>query len=150
MILSQRLGGFVLAAIAITPLQAAFAQPTPAHLDKNTTSTVVVWIREVHHQALYWVGSRPVQRAPLSGIVAATESLKKNYSLVVIVDSHVPIEEMAEFNGLTAKLDFKGVRYYVYDPDYPKAGMSEILWRTQTIPLPGTPPRAASGRASTR
>ncbi|HEX5422050.1 MAG TPA: hypothetical protein VFW94_00755 [Candidatus Acidoferrales bacterium] len=48
----------------------------------------------------------------------------------------------AEFSGLTAKLDFKGVRYYVYDPAYPNAGMSEIIWRTQTTPLPGTPPRA--------
>ena len=150
MIWTKRLGGLVLAAMAVVPLQAASAQQEPAHPEKKTAPTVVVWIREIHHQALYWVGSRPVRRAPLSGIVAATESLKDNYSLVVIIDSHVPIEEMAEFSGLTAKLDFKSVRYYVYDPAYPKAGMSEIMWRTQTIPLPGTPPPAASGRASTR
>ncbi|MGH9734661.1 MAG: hypothetical protein ACRD8A_08745 [Candidatus Acidiferrales bacterium] len=150
MIWSKKLGELVLAAMAAVPLQAAAAQQRPAHSDKKTAPTVVVWIREIHHQTLYWVGSRPVQRAPLSGIVAATESLKNNYSLVVIIDSHVPIEEMAEFSGLTAKLDVSDVRYYVYDPDYPKAGMSEIVWRTQTIPLPGTPPREASSRASTQ
>lgn len=55
MIWSKRLGGLVLAAMAVAPLQAALAQQRPAHPDKKTAPTVVVWIREVHHRALYWL-----------------------------------------------------------------------------------------------
>lgn len=59
---------------------------------------------------------------------------------IVIIDSRVRIQEMAEIGGLTAKLDAIDVRYYVYNPAYPKLGMSEIVWRTKTLPLPGIPP----------
>ncbi|HTU36310.1 MAG TPA: hypothetical protein VMF66_21095 [Candidatus Acidoferrum sp.] len=59
------------------------------------------------------------------------------------------IHEVAKFGNLTAKFDPSDVRYYVYNPAYPKLGMCEIIWRTQTLPLPGTPPLVANDRAHT-
>lgn len=126
------------------------AQGQPARNATQMAGSVVLWVREIHGQALYWVGRRAVGRAPLSGIVAATQSFRKSCSLIVVIDSSVPIQEMAEIGGLTAKLDVRDVHYYVYSPVYPKLGMSEIVWRTQTLPLPGAPPPVTNGPVGTR
>lgn len=100
----------------------------------------VLWVREINGQALYWVNEKPWGRAPLSGLVAAMGSDEQG-SLTVILDSYVPIEEISEIQGLMPKLDsIKDVHYYVYRATAPRAGMSEIVWKTEGVPLPASPP----------
>lgn len=121
----------------LAPIVGSRPQSTapPPQRDK----TVVLWIREVRGQALYWVNHTPANRAPLSGIVAATQA-SPHYTLTVIIDSRVPIRELAEIQGLVPKLDVQDVRYYVYDAAHPKLGMSELVWKMETLPLPQSPP----------
>ena len=100
---------------------------------------MILWVQEVHGQPLYWVNDTPCGRAPLSGLVAASGS-EQTVGLTVILDSRVPIHEMAEIEGLMEKMDLKDVHYYVFDHTYPKVGMSEIIWDSQSVPLPASPP----------
>jgi hypothetical protein len=109
------------------------------HMADGKGKPIVLWVREIGGQALYWVNDKPWGRAPLSGLVAAMDS-DENVSLTVILDSRVPIQEMADIESLMAKMDIKNVRYYVYVPAYPNIGMSEIVWKAETIPLPKSPP----------
>src|SRR5579864_3070996 len=102
--------------------------------------TITLWVQEVRGRALYWVNDKPCGRAPLSGIGAASGS-NRNVVLTVILDSRVPIREMAEIEGLMEKIDLKSVHYYVFDRAYPGMGMSEIVWKLQSVPLPTSPPK---------
>lgn len=105
-------------------------------------ASVILWVQEIHGQALYWVNDKPCGRAPLSGLVAETGS-NRSIALAVILDSRVPIQEVAEVEGLLAKMDFRNVHYYVFNHAYPSIGMSEIIWKAQSVPLPAAPPAAA-------
>lgn len=101
---------------------------------------IILWVQEVHGQALYWVNDKACGRAPLSGIVAASGS-ERVAELTVVVDSRVPIHELGEIEGLVPKIDPKDVHYYVFDRAYPGAGMSEIVWKAESLPLPARPPK---------
>lgn len=113
------------------------AQPQSSASQKN--KAVILWVREVHGQVLNWVEHKPADRAPLSAIVAATHSTP-HYTLIVILDSRVPIQEVAQIQALVQKLDAKDVRCYVYDAAHARLGMSELVWKTETLPLPEPPP----------
>jgi len=136
-----RFAGPILTSMIAIATLSTFAQTGSQSATPRNERTIVLWVRELHGQALYWVNHTPADRAPLSAIVAATQSTP-HYSLTVIIDSRVPIQEMAEIDGLTAKLDAGQVHYYVYNPAYPNLGMSEIIWKTETVPLPQPPPSA--------
>lgn len=86
--------------------------------------SMILWVQEVHGRPLYWVNDRPYGRAQLSELEKASGS-ERNIALTVILDSRVPIQEMAEIEGLMEKMDLKDVRYYVFKRAYPKVGMSE-------------------------
>lgn len=101
---------------------------------------IILWVQEVRGQALYWVNDKACGRAPLSGIVVASGS-DRAAELIVIVDSRVPIHELGEIEGLVSKIDPKDAHYYVFDRAYPGAGMSEIVWKTESLPLPAPPPK---------
>lgn len=139
MISRASLVGLVLVTITLLGPLTAFVATRPQSTAPQNDKAVILWVREVHGQALYWVNHTPADRAPLSGIVAATQSTP-HYTLTVIIDSRVPIEEVAEIQGLVPKLDVKDVRYYIYDAAHPKLGMSELVWKTETLPLPQSPP----------
>ena len=113
------------------------AQARPVH-DVGTKS-VILWVQDVHGKALYWVNDKPCGRAPLSGLAAASSSAE-SIAVTVIVDSRVPIREMAEIDGLMAKIEPKSVHYYIFNRAYPKMGMSEIIWSSRSVPLPAQPP----------
>lgn len=133
------------AALLLLPATLGFCVASGSARDQigSEAHSYVFWVREVHGQALYWVGGKPWGRAPLSGLVEATGS-DKTGMLTVILDSHVPIGEISEIDGLMPKLDsIKKVRYYVYDPASPRLGMSEIIWKTESVPLPKSPPQVS-------
>lgn len=98
----------------------------------------VLWVQDVNGQALYWVNDRPVGRAPLSGLGPFLGSIQKD-GLIVILDSRVPINEIAGIEGILEKLPYKGARYFVYVPELPDR-MSEIIWKSEDVPLPQKPP----------
>lgn len=111
------------------------AQGTPV----KRRQPITLWVREVNGKALYWVGERPAARHPLTTL---EQVLGPNIDveLSVVLYSNVPINEMFEIDGVLDKIPITHVRYYVYDPAYPRAGMTEIVWRTKSVPLPGAPP----------
>lgn len=124
----------------------AFLCPFPsARLARGRAQghSYVLWVREVRGKTLYWVNDKPWGRAPLSGIVAATGS-EQHIALTVVLDARVPIQEIGEIQGLMAQLDIGNVHYYVYEPADPGAGMSEIMWKTESVPLPKSPPVASA------
>lgn len=100
----------------------------------------ILWVQDGHGQPLYWVNDKPCGRAPLSALEKASDS-EPIARLTVILDSRVPIQEMAEIEGIAQKMDLNDVHYYVFDHSYPQLGMSEIIWKSRGIPLPASPPK---------
>lgn len=113
------------------------------HAADDHARSVIIWVQEVHGQSQYWVNDTPRGRAPLTGVVAASNPEGVS-ELTVILDSRVPIHELGEIEGLVPKIDPKDVHYYVFDRAHPDFGMSEIIWKSQNVPLPASPPRIRS------
>ena len=100
--------------------------------------SVVLWVREVNGRVGYWVNDKAVGRKPLTGLERALGP-NLNVALMVILDSRVPIREIADIDGMLGKIPIKGVRYYAYNASDPN-GMWEILWKPELLPLPKSPP----------
>jgi hypothetical protein len=138
--MTTRLFNIAMLALALLLGLSAVSLAGAEHPIANQAKPVILWVQEVHGQALYWVNDKLCGRAPLSGLGVATSS-NPNTALTVVLDSRVPIREMADIEGLLEKMDVKNVRYYVFDRAYPKIGMSEIVWKPQSVPLPTSPPK---------
>ncbi len=122
-------------------LSCACALARGGHASHGHARPLILWVQEVHEQPQYWVNDKPCGRAPLSALATASGS-ERIAALTVILDSRVPIHEMAEVEGLMEKMDIKNVHYYVFDHAYPNIGMSQIIWKSQSRPLPAPPPKA--------
>jgi hypothetical protein len=92
---------------------------------------------------MYWVNDKPVGRAPLTGleILLGPSEPPEDVDLKVILDSRVPIQEIGDIDGVLAKIPITDAHYYVYRADAP-SGMSEIVWKSEDLPLPQSPPPA--------
>lgn len=103
--------------------------------------TIILWVREVNRRAMYWVDHKPVGREPLTGLEIAIgpSEAPENVDLKVVLDSRVPIQEISDIDGTIAKIPITDAHYYVYSTDDP-TGMSEIVWKSEVLPLPQSPP----------
>lgn len=96
--------------------------------------SIILWVRQVNGQSLYWVNDRPVGRAPLTGLAAIVQPNQKT-SLQIILDSRVPIDEIFEIAGMIEKIPINDAHYFVRRYDSPTV-MSEIAWKPQLVPVP--------------
>jgi len=105
----------------------------------ESSRSIILWVREVNGRVAYWVNDKPVGGAPLTGLETALGS-NLDVTLMVVLDSRVPIREIGDVSGMLDKIPIKDARYYVYNADDP-TDMWEIVWKPETLPVPASPPR---------
>ncbi len=123
-----------------SPASRPQAVPTPKH------PPVTLWVHEVNHRPLYWVNDKLVGRDSLGGVLRAIGTEQPaNVVLTAILESRVPINEIHEIDGMLDKIPIEHVRYFTYSADDPR-GMQEVVLKTEFVPLPKSPPPAATTR----
>lgn len=134
---SKDAAALLLAAAALVPS----LQPAGKLGQTQDAAATVVHIDKTPRGVTYKVDSKPMSLTPTTNLLYVLNRVYKERGpsapLVVLIDSHLPINEIWNFDGVAGKAQLANIRYFVLIPE--TKTMTEIKWGP-VIPISTNPP----------
>lgn len=116
-------------------------RPLVNRLDAQNDLPAIVHVDKTPQGIVYKVGSKAVGSTPTTDLLYALNRVRDergpDVSVVILVDPHVPIEQLWNVEGTAGKAQLTNLHFFVLNRDTEK--MSEIKWG-RSIPISTNPP----------